>query len=80
MDGRYMVKQYLGTVSSSEGSKFRVFTTQDSKVLLFCQLNESGCDTSFHIPVLRSNLTQRARWQLGMGKRPGRSSSPDKGE
>lgn len=54
------VKQFVGEINGPY-CKFRVFKTGAPRGLLFCALDEFGCDHGLHIPVKYSDLSPRGK-------------------
>lgn len=66
MDPRYMVKKWVGKIKGA-WCWFNVFTTGAPGWLLFCVLDDHGCDTTIHFPIKKSDLKPAVRKALGAG-------------
>lgn len=61
------VKQFVAVVQNRRGSRFMVFTCNDSRYYVFSQLDPDGCATGLLWPVLRSRLRDDLRRSLAHG-------------
>lgn len=61
------VKQYVGEVTNLRGITFRVLLTGSARHYLFCLLGPDGCDTTVHVPVLKSELATPVKRALANG-------------
>lgn len=66
MDDKLMIKKQIGSVVSDRGINFCVFSTGNSKYLLFTQQLGNSVLSDVHIPIKITDLKNDIRKRIGV--------------